>query len=42
MKFILIALLVRACLTNVEWPNATSMKILTQPIYIEPGQILAV
>ena len=38
----LISLLVRVCLTKVEWPNATSTKILTHPIYVESGQTLAV
>ena len=32
MKLILISLLIRTCLTSVEWPNASSTKVLTQPI----------
>jgi len=35
MKLILIALLVGACLTKVEWPTATSTKVISEPIYVE-------
>jgi len=39
MKLILIALLVGACLTHVQWPIATSTKIVKREfIYLLPGQ----
>ena len=38
MKLILIALLVGACLTNVEWPSSTSTKVITQPIRVKSGE----
>ena len=40
MKLILIVLLIGACLTHVQKPIAASAKILTQPIYVEPGPTL--
>ena len=38
MKLILITLLVGACLTHVQWPSATSTKIVKECIFILPGQ----
>ena len=38
MKLILITLLVWACLTHVQWPSATSTKIVKECIFILPGQ----
>ena len=38
MKLILISLLVGTCLTSVEWPKASSTKVLTQPIRLKPGE----
>jgi len=39
MKLVLITLLVGACLTQVEWPTATSTKVISNPIRIKPRQI---
>ena len=38
MKLLLISLLVGTCLTSVEWPSATSTKVLTQPIRVKPKE----
>ena len=38
MKLLLISLLVGTCLTSVEWPKASSTKILTQPIRLNPEE----
>lgn len=38
MKFIIVALLVGACLTGVSWPSASSTKTLGSPMTIKAGQ----
>ena len=38
MKLILISLLVGARLTNVEWPIATSTKVVIRHITVLPGK----
>ena len=38
MKLLLISLLVETCLTSVEWPSATSTKVLDQPIRVKSGE----
>ena len=38
MKFIIVALLVGACLTGVSWPSASATKTLGSPMTIKAGQ----
>ena len=38
MKFIIVALLVGACLTGVSWPSASATKTLSSPMTIKAGQ----
>ena len=38
MKFVLVALLVGACLSGVSWPNPSGTKVIGAPITVKAGQ----